>query len=262
MKKQLVLLGFLLVNFSLFGQHSLDLLTFSASRSNNIGPELHANGVFKYFIESDNLLRFGETERALLALDNAIAEKPFFVESYVKRAHLLFRIGRIEEGHENLRMAKRLNPYVSGLLGPGRREYKKEVLVWDTTFYKQAIEEVRLGDNEISNELRRIIDAQIGGDLGAAMKQVENLFSSMDNSSAILYGLRGNIYLLLNEYEKAIQDYTMAIQLEPRVANFYFNRGFAQLFTYDRQSACSDLEFSNQLGHEAGEIKIKHFCYN
>ena len=67
--------------------------------------------------------------------------------------------------------------------------------------------------------------------------------------------------LLLDDYHSAVADYSRAIQMAPDVPEFYFNRGVAQLFTYDRSAACEDLEKSLQMGYDRSQEKLSNFCY-
>ena len=261
MKSQILIFHFLVISKMIIGQGGL-ILQHQTLNTANIGPESHANGVFRYFVESDNLLRFGETEKAILALDKALLEQTLLAETYLKRALLLFKVGRIEEGHLDLDKAEKINPYVIRMLGPNRPYFKKEMIMEDTAFYRVAIMETYSDQKWIQQRLMDIAQAKFKGDLGKAMKGIDGLFKENIQTSAVLYGLRGNIHLMLREYDKAIQDYNKAIRMNPDAANFYFQRGFSRLFTYDRQSACIDLEKSEQLGHPGGTVKLQNFCFN
>ncbi len=54
------------------------------------------------------------------------------------------------------------------------------------------------------------------------------------------YCSRANTYYYLGEYQKAINDYNRAIALKPYRADFYFSRGFARGKTGDLKGAISD----------------------
>ncbi|WP_437202695.1 tetratricopeptide repeat protein [Planctomicrobium sp. SH664] len=65
------------------------------------------------------------------------------------------------------------------------------------------------------------------------------------NPTAYNYSVRGLIYNTTNEFDKAIADYTEAIKLEPKVAAFLHDRGFAweQKRQYDKALADYEAAF-------------------
>ena len=48
-------------------------------------------------------------------------------------------------------------------------------------------------------------------------------------ANAYLHYNRGNAYVRCIEFQHAIEDYTRAIQLDPNLAEAYYNRGLARL---------------------------------
>ena len=218
----------------------------------------HADGIFKYFIESDNQLKFGNTEQAVLLLDNAIAENPFFAEAYLKRSSLMARLGRLQEAKRDIQTAQRLNPYLGKLIGKDNDLEKLSLLAFDQNYFKNIqIENVPLATN---NLLQSSIEKKLQGDLVNALIELNQVFDEVQNPEAFLYGMRGNIHLILNNYQEAILDYNKAIQLSSDPAIFYYNRGLARLLSYNRSAACADLETSDDLGFERSKEKIKYFC--
>jgi Flp pilus assembly protein TadD len=63
----------------------------------------------------------------------------------------------------------------------------------------------------------------------------------LDPNSAIDYCNRGAAYGRKGNHEKAISDFTEAIQLDPTYALAYYNRGAAYLRTGNRAKADADL---------------------
>jgi len=67
-------------------------------------------------------------------------------------------------------------------------------------------------------------------DLSQAEKNISNLnkqIKQLKIEQADAYDNRGNTYSDLKEYQKAIADYTKAIDINPRYAKAYYNRGNA-----------------------------------
>lgn len=223
---------------------------------------IHGNGYQKYFAESDQLFRSGFLDEALLVLDEAIAEHPFLVEIYLKRANLLAKMGRIQESKRELDRAKKMNVYVSNIFGPNRRYFKKQLIGIDTTIFNEIIYNDLYLSAEEKLLLRYAMLEKMNGNLGSAMAYVEELESISDYNTPLTSAISGNIHLLLGDYNNAIQAYSIAIEDFPNLSNLYYNRGVAKLFTYNRSSACEDLRKSDLLGHPQSQTELKHFCYN
>lgn len=222
-------------------------------------PEIHADGIYQFFVEADNLLRRGFPEKALLKLDAAIGQHPYFVESYLKRARILQRLGRYTEAREDLENAYRMNPAAASFFHQGNKREKLQWIEFSPREYRHFIEQHP--DESLAKLLERSIEKKLEGDLLGALLDVESVIGRSAEPQADLYSLRGNIFLMMEDYQKAVDNYDRAIQLAPNEANYYFNRALAKLFTYDRSAACIDLEASNRLGHTPSLEKLKYFCY-
>jgi tetratricopeptide (TPR) repeat protein len=61
---------------------------------------------------------------------------------------------------------------------------------------------------------------------------------------------RGLAYNQLGQYDKAIADCTKAIELEPDLADAYYNRAIAHRKNGDRVKADADHVSAKQLGYE------------
>ena len=74
----------------------------------------------------------------------------------------------------------------------------------------------------------------------------------------IWYNL-GNIHLQMQEFHKAIDDYTFAIKYEKNLAEAYYNRGLTLLFLGEKELANSDLSKAGELGIKEAYAVIKRF---
>ncbi len=106
------------------------------------------------------------------------------------------------------------------------------------------------------------ITKKLMGDPNGAMKHIDEAINlqKKDNENPALYKLRGNIYVLINDYPRAIEDYNKAIELDNNFAEAYFNRGMAQILQSNRADACYDLQKSMELGYLKATEKMKYFC--
>jgi len=66
------------------------------------------------------------------------------------------------------------------------------------------------------------------------------------------YVNRGLAYYDKNQFEKAIADYTKVIELNPRHSEAYIHRGIAYYLLGENNSACGDLQKACKLGDCSG----------
>ena len=217
---------------------------------------IQSDGLFRFFTASDNQFRFGNTEKAILIMDNAIAEYPNFAEAYLKRSKLLANTGRTTEAKQDLMIANRLNPYLSGFYLT-RKLGRLNYLAFDPDYFFDPDH-----SEDIHQSIQQVLEYKLSGNLHHALDQTLTLFNSMDEPSASIHTLKGNLYLLLDDYYNAVHHYSKAIQKDPDSGALFYNRAVARLFTYERNAACEDLEMSKSLGFERSEIKLKNFCTN
>ena len=68
------------------------------------------------------------------------------------------------------------------------------------------------------------------------------------NSNAYIYYNRGNLHANRKELSKAIDDYTMAIKIDNKMAEAYYNRGIARSKSGNKALAIQDLSKAGELG--------------
>ena len=257
MKNVSIIFAIILLSPLLSAQHSDQAMLTEQYPNDGV---YFADGIFRLFAESDLQLRQGDIERSILTLDNAIAQYPLFAESYLKRSRLLARFGRYSEARKDFETAYRLNPYLANFRSNGSNLGRLDLLAFDLEWHRHFMD--NMPSASVRGMLEESIEKKLAGDLNGALKEADELLRELDQPVAQLYGLRGNLHLLLENYEEAVADYSRAIRLAPQEGEWYFNRGVAQLFTYYRAAACADLETSNDLGFARSKEKLKFFCYN
>ena len=222
-------------------------------------PLVHADGIYQFFVDSDNLVRRGFPERALLKLDAAIGQHPYFVETYLRRARLLQRLGRYTEAEKDLDTAYRLNPVATDFFHRGNKNDKLRWIDFSPSDYQDYINQ--FPDQQSAALLQESLKKKVEGNALGALLDLEKVMRRNGQADARLHGLKANLYLIMEDYHNAVFHYDKAVQLEPEQAKYYFNRAVAKLFTYDRSAACLDLEASNRLGYVPSQEKLKYFCY-
>ena len=72
-----------------------------------------------------------------------------------------------------------------------------------------------------------------------------------NQACANTYYSQGLVHSKNGELDKAIENYTKAIELQPDYADAYYNRGGAFLRLGEREKAKSDLTIARKLGSDA-----------
>ncbi len=226
-------------------------------------PQRYGEGIFRHIIDSDNFFRQGKFEEALNSLDYALSQDPYFAEAYIKRAIVKHKIGRTAEAQQDYEKATKINPYVAELYGFTGPLKRLNVIASDYENWLQsesAGELVEASRADILSELSDVIEQKQQGDILGALKDINHLLDASRQPDAILLKLRGNIFLLLDQPFRAIQDYTSAIAIDPRLKEAYFNGGIAKIMTYNRADACYDIQESINYGYERGKEFLQYFC--
>jgi tetratricopeptide (TPR) repeat protein len=77
--------------------------------------------------------------------------------------------------------------------------------------------------------------------------------------NAYLYYNRGNLYALRRDYQRAIDDFTRAIALEQDFAEAYYNRGLARIYAKKISEGIDDLSKAGELGLYQAYSVIKKY---
>lgn len=97
----------------------------------------------------------------------------------------------------------------------------------------------------------RVKTASVLSDLNTALRY--------NQQSQYLYYNRGNVYAERKDYQLAIDDYTTAIGLDPNLAEAYYNRGLARIFSSDTKGGIADLSKAGELGLYTAYSVIKKY---
>ena len=85
--------------------------------------------------------------------------------------------------------------------------------------------------------------------------------NNSNNPQLYLYHLgRGNSYLQMKQYHKAILDYDKTLQLVPAFVDALTNRGVAKYYNKDKVGACNDWKKALENGNNAVDSYIKQYC--
>lgn len=108
---------------------------------------------------------------------------------------------------------------------------------------------------------KRSIKNPIKPDYQQALNILTKLVEKNKTNPFIWYNI-GNIHLQMQEFHKAIDDYSLAIRYEKNLAEAYYNRGLTLLFLGEKELANSDLSKAGELGIKEAYAVIKRFINN
>lgn len=80
------------------------------------------------------------------------------------------------------------------------------------------------------------------------------------NQTAESVKMQGNDRFNSQDYEGAISYYTRAIEIDPKYAAAYYNRGMAKIKMGQKENACIDFTKAGELGNEKAYEMIKLYC--
>ena len=162
------------------------------------------------------LMRQGDYDRAIEAFDEAIRIKPSYANAYANRAGAYLKKGDYARAVQDYDEAVRLNPGLE--------------LVWHGRCWAQAI----LGELQMALE--------------ACNKALQ---SGINNAAA--HDSLGLIHLKMEQPGAAIDDYTAALQLNPKLASALYGRGLARSKTGDQAGSDADIAAAKTIAAGVGD---------
>ncbi len=166
----------------------------------------------------------GNFEQARIYLDRAINLQEDLTKAYFDRASVLKSLGEKEEA---------------------LKDYDK-IIDLNGILYTEAY-------------VNRGLTKKMLGDFNGALADLDRIIDEFPDNPELLKN-RGNLYLIFDLPQMAIDDYTSAIKLNPNYAEAYYNRALAHFIVYDNVSGCADMNRSATLNYEKAVEKKAYFC--
>lgn len=97
------------------------------------------------------------------------------------------------------------------------------------------------------------------GDYNRAILLFTNAINVCPVAAVASFGFRGKALLMASKYKEAIDDFSIAVQYTPKVAEYYFNRGHAYLKLGKKSEARKDFKKTLELnpGYEHAREMLK-----
>ncbi|MFK7936179.1 MAG: tetratricopeptide repeat protein, partial [Saprospiraceae bacterium] len=216
------------------------------------------NSAIAYDLRGVALLKLNRLADAETNFTQAIELRPDFAIAWYNLGRIAEQLGKSEAAMEHFNQALELE-------GDLTKAYFDRALLHKKTGDAEAaiadydkILELR-GDSYLKAYINRGLARKTLGDYVGALADLNKAIEEFPRQ-ATLRNHRGNLHLLFGYHNRALEDYTRAIQLDNDYAEAYYNRGLTHFVVYDQVSGCADLEKSSQLGYERAAEKQRYFC--
>lgn len=214
---------------------------------------------------------FGQIATDSTNTDSTTTDKKYFAqlpatepektsEDFMKEAIVHFDGERYNKSIECLNTAIEINefPQLTAILYFYRAVSKSKM-----NNYTEAINDYTKAISENPRKSKYIYHRGLAyfktGAYEDARKDFETTLS-MDGANADIYVKLGFLKQQDNELKAAIQDYSKAIELNPKFATPYYYRGLIYLQVLMPENACEDLQKAMQLGHPTAYRQYEKYC--
>ena len=116
-------------------------------------------------------------------------------------------------------------------------------------------------DNSIYITQKRaseIVTTQEKPDYQQSLNTMTDVLVRNSRNPYVWYNM-GNIHLQMQEFNKAVDDYTKAIQYDHNLAEAYYNRALTLLYLDKKSQAIKDLSKAGELGIQEAYVVLKRF---
>ena len=133
-------------------------------------------------------------------------------------------------------------------------------------YYWRGMTKIPLSYKTGVNDIDGIcLDFSKAGELGnqdayEAIKKVCNGNSAKDKENAETYFNQGVTKGRVKDYKGAIEDFTKAIELNPKYAEAFYRRGLSKALLDDKEGSCLDWKKAVELGNSDAYDVLKQYC--
>ncbi len=226
-----------------------------------------------FFIKAHEKASLSNTEEAIELFSKAIELDPLLTVAYIDRGSLRFSIRDYNGAAADFTEALKLKPdyaeiyYMRGNslfivmeLDSACNDYKAA----DKLGFKKATEKIVLACKDSGS----LTPVKIFNRANAKFNEQSFQKALADYSQAIqlkpnfinAYIMRGLVKDEIKDYMGAVADFNKAIELNPKNAEAYINRALSKSNLNDQSGACNDLKKAVELGYEKGKELMIRIC--
>ncbi|MDE6634738.1 MAG: tetratricopeptide repeat protein, partial [Bacteroidaceae bacterium] len=177
-------------------------------------------------------LRSSQHTDDILAVTEVLSDSPETTGLYLRRAMDYYHVRDFEACLQDLNRAIELQPLVA-------ISYFLRAQVRCAQLQVTAVAESRIAYGQALDDLRRVVE--------------------LEPDMLYAYYNMGNIYVALNDNERALAAYSQALELNPRFPDAWYNRGIVYLMEGRTEQGLSDLSQAGEYGLYAAYNLIKRY---
>lgn len=231
----------------------------SATRNYTLAIDIDKNNITAYYKRADTYRRMFKYDLALIDYTSVIKfNSKVPNNAYTKRGATYFALGEFDKAILDLRIAIKESPQdVEPYYELAKVYYEQDKI--DSAFQNLNIV---LQLDSLYN-LAYLLRGQIfmyKQQYQLAINDYDIAIKLQPNNNSFIHFLRGGCYVLLSNGELALQDYNEAIKLKPDKGILYLARaGVYKTFFNDTEKAIIDLKKAAALGNEEAIEELKKY---
>jgi len=270
---------------AIFATLILWFLTDFSIQAQVTAMELNAEGV--------EFFRQKQYKEALQSFSKAIGRDPTNADFYYNRADAYYRLQSFRKAVHDLNKAVDLSPsdptvfmkrgwvkYHAGNYKAALEDYEQAIFLGaekadsynERGLVKSALKQYKSATADFTRSLaagqvhasvytNRAEARYMMQDYEGAMRDYTTAFEQKpDGHSARVYDFRGLTFLELKMPDKAIEDFSKAIELEPKSGTFYYNYAYAQKEKGNMETACEYWQKAHKLGYSHATDYLIEYC--
>ncbi|QEM07642.1 tetratricopeptide repeat protein [Mucilaginibacter rubeus] len=233
------------------------IYNYSLKSSNNLVVDKDNNSVIvlsaeDYFQKGQSLFSNSNYSDAIPAYDSAIKKNPNYADAFLARGASKANLGHYNDAIIDYLKAQKFGLNSSILFSNlGFSNYQLKQIDTANKYLQKALSL----DSTNANAYRWIGDIKYdkNDNKGAADEYTKAINY---NGNASNYFARGLAFYYLKNYVKAIQDMDKAIELNPNVGQYYYDRGDTKEMINDNDGACNDWKIAKVKGYDVPDYKV------
>jgi tetratricopeptide (TPR) repeat protein len=187
--------------------------------------------------------------RAIQDFDQSINLNPNYAKPFNNRGVAYLRKGEFDPAIAAFDQAIKLNPDYSEAFANRAEAYLKQYK------YDRAVRDfddaIRIAPDMSPARSGRCWALAILGALQAALEDCNKAIRARANAAT--YDSRGLIYLKMSQFAAAVEDYSSALQFDPKLASALYGRGLAKLKQGDKVNGETDIATAKAIQANIGD---------
>ncbi|MCA6073272.1 tetratricopeptide repeat protein [Fulvivirga sedimenti] len=235
------------------GEYEKALADFN--KAQELSPKLSILWMYKGFTYRN----MGKLDEAVNSFSNYISKNPTDTSaySYILRGRMKYELGDFQGAVKDYDLAIRLRPFEE------KYQYYRFIALYDNGQYKEALEAVRrltvLNQDFYGYYYYKGNVFQKLGRYDSAVFMY-NIAILKNSRNADSYFGRGKAYLELYRPDRAEEDLSKAIELDPKEPSYYAERGNIRYSENDLEGACADWNTANSMGYYKDYSTFRERC--